>query len=48
MSERGNKTAEELEREAEAYCETIMAMPAMQEWAGAAKNEPMIIDQYEF
>ena len=38
----------DLEGEAEAYCETIMAMPAMQEWAGAAKNEPMIIDQYEF
>ncbi|HUI34645.1 MAG TPA: glutathione S-transferase C-terminal domain-containing protein, partial [Stellaceae bacterium] len=37
-----------LEREAEAYCVTIMAMPAMQEWAAAAKNEPMVIDQYEF
>jgi len=37
-----------LEREAEAYCATIMAMPAMQEWAQAAKNEPMVIDQYEF
>jgi glutathione S-transferase len=38
----------ELEREAEAYCETIMAMPAMQEWAAAAKNEPMIVEEYEF
>jgi len=25
-----------------------MAMPAMQEWTTAAKNEPMVIDQYEF
>ncbi len=38
----------ELEREAEAYCETIMALPAMQEWVTAARNEPMIIDAYEF
>jgi len=38
----------DLEREADAYCDAVMASPAMQEWAGAAKNEPMIIDQYEF
>ena len=38
----------ELEREAEAYCETIMAMPAMQEWIAAAKNEPMIVEAFEF
>jgi glutathione S-transferase len=38
----------ELERDAEAYCDTIMAMPAMQEWVVAAKNEPMIIEAYEF
>jgi glutathione S-transferase len=38
----------DLEREAEAYCETIMAMPAMQEWIAAAKNEPMIVEAYEF
>jgi hypothetical protein len=37
-----------LERDAEAYCDTIMAMPAMQEWVVAAKNEPMIIEAYEF
>ena len=37
-----------LEREAEGYCETIMALPAMQEWVAAARNEPMIIDRYEF
>ena len=38
----------DLEREADAYCEAIMALPAMQEWTAAAKNEPMVIDQYEF
>jgi glutathione S-transferase len=38
----------ELERDAEAYCDTIMAMPAMQEWVAAAKNEPMIVEEYEF
>jgi glutathione S-transferase len=38
----------ELEREAEAYCETMVALPAMQEWVAAARNEPMIIDRYEF
>ncbi len=36
-----------LEREADAYCNTIMALPAMREWAAAAKDEPMVIDQYE-
>ena len=38
----------ELEREAQAYCDAVMALPAMQEWAGAARNEPMIIEKYEF
>ena len=38
----------DLERDADAYCDTIMAMPAMQEWITAAKNEPMIIEAYEF
>src|SRR5438477_642667 len=38
----------ELERDAETYCETIMALPAVQEWIAAARNEPMIIDKYEF
>ena len=38
----------DLEREADSYCDAIMALPAMQEWAAAARNEPMIIDQYEF
>jgi glutathione S-transferase len=38
----------DLEREADAYCDAIMALPAMQEWTAAARNEPMVIDQYEF
>jgi glutathione S-transferase len=38
----------DLERDAEAYCEMIMAMPAMQEWITAAKNEPMIVEAFEF
>lgn len=38
----------ELEREAELYCDAVMALPAMQEWVTAARNEPMIIDVYEF
>jgi len=38
----------DLEREADEYCEAVAALPAMQEWAAAAKNEPMIVDAYEF
>jgi glutathione S-transferase len=38
----------ELERDADAYCEMIMALPAMQEWIAAARNEPMIVEQFEF
>jgi len=38
----------EVERDAQAYCDTITAMPAMQEWLAAAKNEPMIVEAYEF
>ena len=38
----------ELEEVAQAYCDTIMALPALQEWIAAARNEPMIIDKYEF
>jgi glutathione S-transferase len=38
----------ELERAAEVYCDAIMELPAMQEWVAAARNEPMIIDAYEF
>jgi len=38
----------ELERDAEAYCDAIMGLPAMQEWIAAASNEPMIVEQFEF
>jgi glutathione S-transferase len=38
----------DVEREADAYCDAIMALPAMQEWVAAANDEPMVIDQYEF
>jgi glutathione S-transferase len=38
----------DLERESDAYCSAIMALPAMQEWATAAGNEPMVINEYEF
>jgi glutathione S-transferase len=38
----------ELERDAETYCDAIMGLPAMQEWVAAARNEPMIVEQYEF
>jgi glutathione S-transferase len=38
----------DLEREAEAYCAAILAMPEMQEWTVAARNEPMIVEKYEF
>jgi glutathione S-transferase len=38
----------DLEREADAYCERVIALPAMQEWSAAAKNEPMIVEKFEF
>ena len=38
----------ELEREAQAYCDTLLRLPAMQEWIAAAGNEPMIIEAAEF
>jgi glutathione S-transferase len=38
----------DLEREADAYCDRVMALPAMQEWVAAAKNEPMIVEAFEF
>jgi glutathione S-transferase len=38
----------ELERDAEAYCAAIMALPAMQEWITAARNEPMVVEAFEF
>jgi glutathione S-transferase len=37
-----------LDGETEAYAQAIEAWPAFQEWLAAARNEPMIIDQWEF
>jgi glutathione S-transferase len=37
-----------LEELAQAYADTMWAFPPMQEWAAAAKNEPMIIAEAEF
>jgi glutathione S-transferase len=37
-----------LEEVAQAYADTIWGLPAMQEWAAAANNEPMIIAEAEF
>jgi glutathione S-transferase len=36
-----------LDREAEAYCATILALPAMQEWLAAARAEPMVVEAFE-
>jgi glutathione S-transferase len=38
----------DLEREAQDYCEAVTNLPAMQEWVTAARNEPMIVDAFEF
>jgi glutathione S-transferase len=37
-----------LDGEVEAYARTITAWPAYQEWLAGARNEPMIIEQWEF
>ena len=37
-----------LDGEVEAYAAAITAWPAYQEWLAAARNEPMVIEQYEF
>jgi len=38
----------ELEEEAQAYADAVWALPSLQEWLTAAKNEPMIIESAEF
>lgn len=38
----------DLDRDARDYVELIWALPALQTWLAAAKNEPMIIDDAEF
>lgn len=37
-----------LDDEAEAYAAAVTAWPAYQEWLAAARNEPMILEQWEF
>jgi len=37
-----------LDPEADAYAAAVAAWPAYQEWLAAARNEPMIIEQWEF
>jgi glutathione S-transferase len=37
-----------LEEEAQRYADAIWALPAVQEWLAAARNEPMIIEAAEF
>ena len=37
-----------LDAEAQAYGEAVWASAAMQEWAAAARREPMIIERFEF
>ena len=37
-----------LEAEVEAYARAVTAWPAYQEWLAGARNEPMIIEQWEF
>jgi glutathione S-transferase len=38
----------ELEEEAQRYAEAVWALPSLQEWAAAAGNEPMVIEEFEF
>lgn len=38
----------ELDEESQRYADAIWALPALQEWSTAARNEPMIIEEYEF
>jgi len=37
-----------LDEDAEAYAAAVTSWPAYQEWLAAARNEPMIIEQWEF
>jgi len=38
----------ELDAETQAYSDAVWSLPAMQEWAAAAKNEPWVIEDSEF
>ncbi|HXZ01764.1 MAG TPA: glutathione S-transferase family protein [Stellaceae bacterium] len=37
-----------LEAETQRYADAVWALPAMQEWAAASRNEPMVIERCEF
>ena len=37
-----------VDSDTDAYCKAILALPAMKEWIDAAKNEPWLIQAYEF
>jgi glutathione S-transferase len=37
-----------LDEEAQRYADAVWAWPPLQEWAAAAGNEPMIIEEFEF
>ncbi len=36
-----------LDSDTEAYCDAVLAQPAMKEWADAARNEPWLIEKVE-
>jgi glutathione S-transferase len=38
----------ELEEEMQRYADAVWALPSLQEWLAAARNEPMIIEEFEF
>jgi len=38
----------ELEDETQRYADAVWVLPMVQEWVTAARNEPMIIEKYEF
>lgn len=38
----------DLEEEAQAYADSVWAHPPLQDWAAAARNEPMVIEEFEF
>ena len=38
----------ELEPESQRYADAVWAHRSVQEWVAAARNEPMIIEKYEF
>ncbi len=37
-----------LEDEAQFYADSLWAYPALRDWAAAARNEPMVVEEFEF